>query len=116
WFSDASGEYQLIIGDYTGLAKPRAIPLPAAAFYSGLAWSPDGKRVSFQDNHLGLWSLDVATGKTTKLDSDTYADPSRTFDQVWSPDSRWLAYAKNLDNHLRAIFVYSLADAKATQV
>jgi len=116
WFSDASGEYELMIGDQSGLSKPRAISLPAAAFYSALSWSPDGKRVSFQDNHLTLWTLDVATGKATKIDTDTYTDPSRTFDQVWSSDSRWLAYSKSLDSHLRAVFLYSMADAKATQV
>ena len=92
------------------------MPLPAAAFYSNPAWSPDGKRIAFQDNHLNLWSLDVATGKSTKLDAETYADPGRTFEQVWSADSRYLAYSKILDSHLRAIFVYSMADAKATQV
>ena len=116
WFSDASGEYQLMIGDQSGLAKPRVIALPSAAFFSALSWAPDGKHVSFQDNHLTLWSLDVATGKATKVDADTYADPSRTFDQVWSSDSRWLAYSKNLDNHLRAIFVCSMTDGKVSQV
>src|SRR5689334_3585277 len=35
---------------------------------------------------------------------------------AWSPDSRWLTYSKQLHNHLRAVFVYSLADAKCTQV
>src|SRR2546428_13714244 len=34
WFSDASGEYQLMLGDPTGVAKPRAVALPSAAFFS----------------------------------------------------------------------------------
>ena len=116
WFSDASGEYQLMIGEQTGIAKPRAVALPSVAYPSGLAWSPDGKQLSFQDNHLNLWSLDIASGKATKLDSDTYDDPGRSIDPVWSPDSRWIAYSKNLDNHLRAIFAYSFADGKAYQL
>jgi len=116
WFSDASGEYQLMIGDQSGLSKPRAVALPSAAFFSALSWAPDGKRVSFQDNHLTLWTLDVASGKASKIDVETYADPGRTFDQVWSTDSRWLAYSRNLDNHQRAIFLYSMMDGKATQV
>jgi len=116
WVSDASGEYQLMIGEQTGITKPRAINLPEAAFFSELAWSPDGKQLSFQDNHLNLWALDVASGKATKIDSDTFDDPSRAIDPVWSPDSRWLAYSKNLDNHYRAIFAYSFADGKAYQI
>ncbi len=35
---------------------------------------------------------------------------------AWSPDSRWLAYTKQLPNHLRAVFVYSLDTHKTTQV
>lgn len=116
WFSDASGEYQLMIGDQTGTTKPRAIALPAAAFFSALAWSPDGKRVLFTDNHLNLWTLEVGTGQATRVDADTYDDPTHQPDAVWSPDSKWIAYSKVLDNHLRAIFVYSLADAKTNQV
>jgi len=116
WFSDASGEYQIMVGEQTGIAKPRAIALPSAAFFSELAWSPDGKQLSFQDNHLNLWSLDLTSGKATKIDSETYDDPGRAIDPVWSPDSRWIAYSKNLDNHLRAIFAYSFAEGKAYQL
>ena len=116
WFSDASGEYQLMIGEQTGVAKPRVVPLPSSAFFSELAWSPDGKQLSFQDNHLNLWTLDFASGKAAKIDTETYDDPSRSIDPVWSPDSRWIAYSKNLPNHLRAIFVYSFADGKAHPV
>ena len=35
---------------------------------------------------------------------------------AWSPDSKWLAYSKVLPNELSAIHLYSLADAKSTQV
>ena len=116
WFSDASGEYQLMIGEQTGVTKPRGISLPSAAFYSELAWSPDCKQLLFQDNHLNLWTIDVASGKATKVDSETISDPTRSIDPVWSPDSRWIAYSKNLNNAMRAIFAYSLGDGKSHQV
>ncbi len=35
---------------------------------------------------------------------------------MWSPDNRWLAYTRQLPNHQRAVFVYSLEERKATQV
>src|SRR5207244_12810771 len=38
------------------------------------------------------------------------------FDAAWSPDSRWIAYSKSLASHLRAIFVYSLAEKKGRQI
>jgi tricorn protease len=116
WLSDASGEYQLMIGEQTGATKPRTIPLPSNAFYSAPAWSPDGKQLLLEDNHLNLWSIDIAAGTAAKLDTDTYDDPGRRFDAVWSPDSKWIAYSKSLASHLRAIFLYSVADRKAHQV
>ena len=116
WLSDASGEYQLMIGDPLGMNPPRAVALPSTAFYSGPAWAPDGTQILVQDNHRNLWSIEVATGKANKIDSDSYPDPIRQFDATWSPDSRWIAYSKNLASHLRAIFVYSLADRKSYQL
>jgi tricorn protease len=116
WLSDASGEYQLMLGDPLGVTTPRAIPLPSTAFFSAPAWSPDGTQILLQDNHQNLWAIEVASGKTTKIDTDTYPDPIRQFDATWSPDSKWVAYSKNLPSHLRAIFIYSLAEKKAHQL
>ncbi|MBI4476971.1 MAG: PD40 domain-containing protein [Acidobacteria bacterium] len=116
WLSDASGEYQLMIGEQTGALPPRAVALPSTAFFSGLVWSPDGKHLALQDNHLNLWTIELASGRASKVDTDTYDDPGRRFEPVWSPDSQWIAYSKSLDSHLRAIFLYSLADRRATQV
>ncbi len=116
WLSDASGEYELMIGDPAGTVKPRAISLPSTAFFSEPEWSPDGKQMLLQDNHRNLWLMEISSGKITRLDTDAFPDPGRQFDAVWAPDSKWIAYAKNLPSHLRAIFVYSLEEAKSHQI
>lgn len=116
WLSDTSGEYQLMLGDPLGVTKPRAIALPSTAFFSSPAWSPDGTQILLQDNHRNLWMIEVTSGKAAKIDTDNYPDQGRQFDPTWAPDSKWVAYSKNLPSHLRAIFVYSLADKKAHQV
>ncbi len=116
WLSDAGGEYQLMLGDPLGVTRPRAISLPATAFFSAPEWSPDGTQILLQDNHRNLWTIEVASSKATKVDTDNYPDPTRSFDATWSPDSKWIAYSKNLPSHLRAIFVYSLAEKKPRQV
>ncbi len=116
WLSDASGEYQLMLGDPIGVTTPRAIPLPSTALFSAPSWSPDGTQILLQDSHRNLWTIEVASGRATKIDTDTYPDPVRQFDATWSPDSRWVSYSKNLASHLRAIFVYSMADKKAHQL
>src|SRR2546425_2286401 len=116
WLSDASGEYQLMLGDPLGVTTPRAIALPSTAFFSSPAWSPDGTQIMLQDNHRNLWTIEVASGKAAKIDTDNYPDPVRSFDAIWSPDSKWVAYSNNLPSHLRAIFIYSLAEKKNHQV
>ncbi len=116
WLSDTTGEYQLMLGDPLGLSTPKAIALPSKAFFSAPAWSPDGTQILLQDNHRNLWTVEVSSGNATKIDTDNYPDPTRSFDAGWSPDSKWISYSKNLPSHLRAIFVYSLADKKSHQI
>src|SRR5256885_1661691 len=116
WLSDASGEYQLMLGDPLGVTTARAIALPSTAFFSAPAWSPDGTQILLPDNHRNLWLIEVAGGKAAKIDTDNYPDPVRSFDATWSPDSKWVAYSKNLSSHLRAIFIYSLAEKKSHQL
>jgi hypothetical protein len=72
--------------------------------------------VAHEDNHLNLYTIDAATGRAAKIETDAFSTPGRDLDAVWSPDSKWIAYSKALDSHLRAIFLYSLADGKPVQV
>ena len=117
YFSDASGEYALYIRDQDGLKAPRVINLgtPPSFFYSP-TWAPDSKKIAYSDKRLNLWYVDVEHPVPVKVDTDRYDTPLHEFDQAWSPDGKWLAYTMQLANHLRAVFVYSLASGKATQV
>jgi tricorn protease len=116
WLADPGDEYQLMIGDQTGAAAPRAIALPTTAFFSSPVWAPDAKHLLLTDNDANLWTVDITSAHFTKIDTDYYQDPGREFGAVWSPDSRWVAYSKALGSHMRAIFLYSMATDKATQV
>ena len=115
WFSDASGEYQLVIADQYG-ENPRTIALDSPTFYYTPAWSPDSEYLSFSDANRTLWVVDVTKGMVTRIDNEGFANPERTLYPTWSPDSRWLAYTRQLDNEYNAIFVYSLRDEKNYQL
>jgi tricorn protease len=60
--------------------------------------------------------VDVEKGKAHRADTDRMAHPERSMIPAWSPDSRWIAYAKQLSNLFRGIIVYSLKEGKTYQV
>lgn len=116
WFSDASGEYQLMIGDQEGLEKPKVISFEKPTFFFKPAWSPDGKYISFTDTDYNLWFVDVVTSVAKKVDTERYAHPNRTLNPVWSPDSKWIAYSRLMDNHFKVIKVYNVETGQNLQL
>ena len=116
WFSDASGEYQLMIAPQDGQTAPRAITLPGMSFPYTPAWSPDSRRILFTDVGLKLWVVDVVSGAVKKYDGDPYMNPARSMDPVWSPDSKWIAFAKRLPSLYRAIVVLNTETGEQKQI
>jgi tricorn protease len=115
WFSDKSGEYQLMLADQNG-QNAEAIALPNPTFYFQPDWSPDGKYIAYTDTHYNIWVINLETKKTKKVDTDRYAHPNRSMNPVWSPDSKWIAYAKQQDSHFKAIFAYNIDTNKTIQI
>jgi tricorn protease len=117
WFSDESGEYALHIGPQTGAGPVRKIALPGqSAFYFAPRWSPDSKNIAFSDNQLNFWRVEIADGTVTNIDTDIFYDAQLDRDFSWSTDSKWMAFAKFLPNHLHAVELYSLDTKQTTQI
>ena len=115
WFSDAGGEYGLVIAEQDG-SNPRRIDISDPSFYFRPEWSPDGTKLAFTDTHYRVLVLDVESGGVEHVDTDRYAHPQRSLNPVWSSDSRWLAYARRLDNQLRAIFIHDTESGETHQL
>jgi len=112
YFSDASGEYRLEIRDQAGTGEAKTIALEPSFYYSPV-WSPDATRIAFSDKRLNLWYVDVATGTPIKVDTDFYEGAA--FGTSWAPDGKWIAYTKQLSNHLHAVFIYSVDQQRSFQ-
>ncbi len=116
WFSDRSGEYQLLISDQFGSKIKRSYPLPNPTFYFRPTWSPDGKHISYTDTDFNIWVLNLESGKAKKADTERYAHPNRSMNPVWSPDSKWIAYVKLTDAQFKVVKAYNIDTEKITDI
>jgi tricorn protease len=116
YFSDKSGEYQLMIEAQDGLSPPRAIPLEGRYHYYTPSWSPDSKKLLYTDTNLNVWVLDIESGKAKKVGRDAWMVPQRTVNPTWSPDSKWVTYAAHLNTLYKAIFISNVETGETKQV
>jgi len=109
YLSDKGGEYEIYVRPADGAGEERQVSRDGKAWRFTPQWSPDSKLLAYSDKDHALHTIDVATGRTTAVDSDEYGDIT---DYRWSPDSRWLTYTKDNEAQFSSIYVYNLGDRK----
>lgn len=116
YFSDASGEYQLVISDQTGSEIEKTINIPDPSFFFQPEWAPDGRHLAFTDTDYQIWVVNVETGNARVVETDRFAHPNRSMNPVWSPDGKWIAYAKLMENQFKSIFVLNVDTNEKIQI
>lgn len=116
WFSDASGEYQLYIGAQDGKGEPRAIKVMGEGFYHAPLWSPDSLKIAYYDNSQSVYWLDVKSGISKKIAQQPTYSPVIVLSYVWSPDSKWLAYAMDNEAGITTVYAHSTDQGTTTRV
>ncbi|MBL8270455.1 S41 family peptidase [Steroidobacter sp.] len=116
WFSDGSGEYELLLADQDGKGQPRRYKLAGAGFYDRPLFSPDGTRIAYRDNSQSLWVTELTTGKNIKIASEPVYTPLNLMRANWSPDSRWLAYTVQAAGLIQTVNVWSAESGRSIQV
>ncbi|MBV8519072.1 MAG: PD40 domain-containing protein [Acidobacteria bacterium] len=111
--SDRNGEYEIYLRAQDGSGDERRLTNLGAGFRSNLTWSPDAKKIAFAQLDHSFAFVDVDSGKVTTVDR---SDADQIAGFSWSPDSKWLVYAKPLLTNFGQLFAYSLADAKSTVI
>jgi tricorn protease len=116
WFSDASGEYQLHVGAQDGKGEPRAIKVLGEGFYNTPIWSPDSQKIAYYDNSQSVYWLDVKSGVSKKIAQQPIYSPNVVLSYVWSPDSKWVAYAMDNEAGITTVYAHSIESGKNTRV
>ncbi len=114
YWSDQSGEYELWVAPAGKENEARKITSYGPGYRYQPFWSPDSKKIAFIDQAMKIWVVDISTGKTTAVDKALHYlhGALEGFTVSWSPDSKWIAYSRDVDNGHEAVYLF---DTKANQ-
>ncbi len=117
YWSDKSGEYELYVAEVGKENAAKKLTSYGAGFRYSLFWSPDSKKLAFIDKAMQIKVYDIATNQTTDIDKALRYSHGNLegFLVSWSPDSRWLTYARDLDNGHNTVFIYDYKNKKLQQ-
>ncbi|WP_319481079.1 PDZ domain-containing protein [uncultured Draconibacterium sp.] len=117
WFSDKNGEgYALLIANQNGLEEPKSISIGESKLGWEPTWSPDGKFIAFTDDDVRIRVLNIEDETIETVDIGGNNLERGSMGLTWSPDSKWLAYAKSASNNFRQITMWSLDDKSIHKV
>ena len=119
YWSDRSGEYELYVRPADGSGQERKLTSYGPGFRYQPFWSPDSRKIAFIDQTMRIWIYDFDSGQTTRVDKASwmYEGALEAFRAAWSPDSRWLAYGRDLgDRAQTAIFLFDTRTGQAQQL
>jgi tricorn protease len=108
--SDASGEDEIYIIPQDGNGQPIRITTGGDVYKYQPLWSPDSKKLLWSDRKQRLQFVDIETKVIIPV---AQAEAFEIRQYAWSPDSRWIAYARPEVERMTTVYLYSL-DTKRT--
>src|SRR5512146_2247002 len=118
YWSDRSGEYELVLRPADGSGAEEQVTSLGKGFRYTPFWSPDNRKLAFVDQAMTIWIYDRDTKKMVRVDQalSFYEGALESFRPSWSGDSRWLAYARDLVNTHLAVFLFDTKAGTTRQV
>ncbi len=119
FFSDKTGEEELYIINADGSGAWRQVTKGNKGFRMNPVWSPNSRYLLFHDKYMRLNLADTRDNSLKIIDKGDYDDAWELWgiqDYAWSPDSRYVAYAKLEQSLYQSIFIYDLTSDKIYRI
>jgi tricorn protease len=113
YISDASGEDEIYIEPQDGSGPPIQVTKGEDTYKYQMYWSPDSKKLVWGDKRLRLRYIDIDS-KSIKEVAQAKIWEIREY--CWSPDSKWIAYARPEEESLTKVYLYSLENEQTHAV
>jgi tricorn protease len=113
YISDKSGEDEIYIMAQDGTGEPQQLTKNADTYKYQLAWSPDSRKILWDDKLQRLSYVDISTREVVQVVKSERWELQRF---AWSPDSRWIAYAKPEVETMMKVYLYALDTKKTYEV
>lgn len=107
FISDKTGEDEIYVKPQDGRGEATQLTTDADTYKYALLWSPDGSKIMWSDKKLRLQYVDVETQEVTEVVQATAWEITSA---AWSPDSKWIAYAKQEEKQQTTLYLYSVED------
>lgn len=115
FISDKTGEDEIYIVNQDGSSAPQQITNESAApsYKYQIEWSPDSKKLLWGDRKQRLRFVEVQTKAITEVEQSPVWEIRQ---YGWSPDSKWITYARQEEKAMTTLYIYSLESKKSTAV
>ncbi len=116
-FSDRIGEYELSLRNADGTGSEEVLTKLGPGYRYKPQWSPDSKKIVWIDQamQISVYDFDTKTNRVIDKQLWFYHENLDSFAVSWSADSRWIAYAGDLDTRNSAIILYDYKEGKRHQ-
>lgn len=113
FISDRSGEDEIYLLSQDGQGQQVQLTDKADTYKFHILWSPDSQKILWSDKLLRLQYMDITKKEVIEV---ARAEIGEIRQYAWSPDSRWIAYAKPEVASQTRIYFYSLETKKTYPV
>ncbi|MBN2761556.1 MAG: PD40 domain-containing protein, partial [Bacteroidales bacterium] len=113
FLSDKSGEVEIFIQLQDGSEPPVQLTKNADTYKFDICWSPDSKKIMWNDKMFRLQYVDITTKEVTLVDQSEFWEID---DFNWSPDSKWITYSCPERESMSKIILYNTSTKTKTEI